>query len=116
MTKVTPALEEPSTNINEDSLSFVSADSDKCLMKGRKKEFIVNQKPPLSSIKCLLISLVVVVVVCTVLLLTTIWISCFSASITSLSQDIMFKHFSNIVTFTNETLTQVLNNLKPCQH
>src|SRR3989338_3496685 len=62
----------------------------------------------LYSIKCILIVLMVSLVLITALLLSTIWIACFSSSVSKLSADLLREQIHKVINFTDETVDKVL--------
>ena len=94
MTKITPTNEEDD-NVSERSESSSSILEDTA--KDRKL-----------SIRCYLIFLVVASILVTVLLLTGIWIVCFTTSVVRTSENVMSSQFSKTITYTTETISKLL--------
>ncbi|KAG2386768.1 hypothetical protein C9374_002512 [Naegleria lovaniensis] len=100
---VKTSTEDSSSSVD---LSHNDEDDDQSLVSHSQQH--LNTKPPISSIKCMLILLVTTAIVAAVAFLTSIWISCFSSSVSTMSQDLMSQHFYKIITFTDETFKQVI--------
>ncbi|KAG2388153.1 hypothetical protein C9374_001003 [Naegleria lovaniensis] len=59
------------------------------------------------SIKYVLIIMIVGLIILSVLILSAIWVSCFSATVSELSHSVRDKEFSRIVSYADESLTRV---------
>ncbi|KAG2388164.1 hypothetical protein C9374_001014 [Naegleria lovaniensis] len=84
-----------------------NTDSERSLHHQRSENDSSNSFLCCFSIKYILINLIVGLIVLSVLILSAIWVSCFSATVSELSNNIRDKEFSKIVTYTDETLNRV---------
>ncbi|KAF0975662.1 hypothetical protein FDP41_004989 [Naegleria fowleri] len=115
--RVLPLTNASHSSENGSSVSFNSShlpqeenddDSNSSSMSHHDNTRHHSSKKPISSIKCMLILLVTTAIVAAVAFLTSIWISCFSTSVSTMGQELMSEHFTKIITFTDETFKQVI--------
>ncbi|KAG2387490.1 hypothetical protein C9374_001084 [Naegleria lovaniensis] len=90
------------TIVSQDISSSISGDNSESVHHSESSKFLCC-----FSIKYILITLIVGLIVMSVLILSAIWVSCFSTTVSEMSHSIRDKDFSRMVTYTDETLKRV---------